>query len=274
MQENFKNKTIRLQNTSLRGKIKMEDVIMKYYEKLLDMKCFSLHEIQELVGGNCNTAKSLLRSYIQRGYVEQVRKNLYVTVSLESGAPVATPYQIAGKITPTSYVSHRSAFIYYGYANQVSYEINVSSSSKFNSFEFDGLEYSCIASRISEGIIEENQVRIADRERSVIDYINDFDRIGGLEELLKGLEMMTYLSEEKLLRYLQLYNKAILYQKAGYILEHFRKSLKLSDEFFEVCQREKGKSVRYFSSSIPQNNFIYNSRWGLMVPEDLLYISA
>ncbi len=246
---------------------------MKYYEELLGKKCFSFKEVEQLVGGNHNTAKSLLRQYVQKGYIQQIKKNLYVAISIESGMPAATCYQIAGSITPTSYVSHRSAFAYYGYANQVSYEMNVSSDTAFRDFEYEGITYTYISSRLPEGIVSQQGVRVTDPERTAIDYIGDFDRIGGLEELLRSLEMVPFLSEKKLLKYLELSDKAVLYQKAGYILEYFRDSLKLSEDFFRVCRLRKGKSKRYFTKSAGQSRMIYNSRWGLMIPEDLLYIS-
>ncbi|MCM1387303.1 MAG: transcriptional regulator [Bacillus sp. (in: Bacteria)] len=246
---------------------------MKYYEELLDKKCFSFKEVERLVGGNRNTAKSLLRQYVQKGYIQQIKKNLYVAVSMESGMPVATRYQIASSITPTSYVSHHSAFSYYGYTNQVSYEMNVSSDTAFGDFEYAGITYKYISSRLPDGIMNQQGVRVTDLERTTMDYIRDFDRIGGLEELMRSLEMIPFLSEEKLLQYLELADRAVLYQKAGYILEHFRNSLKLSDDFFRVCSLRKGKSRRYFTKETDQNHMVYNSRWGLMVPEHLLDIS-
>lgn len=246
---------------------------MKYYEDMLDKKCFSFKVVEQLVGGNYNTAKSLLRQYVQKGYIQQIKKNLYVAISIESGTPAATRYQIASSITPTSYVSHHSALEYYGYTNQVSYEMNVSSDTVFGDFEYEGINYAYISSRLPEGIVGQQGVRVTDLERTIVDYMGDFDRIGGLEELLRSLEMISFLSEEKLLGYLELSGKAVLYQKAGYILEHFKDSLKLSDHFFEVCNLRKGKSKRYFTKSVKQSHMLYNSRWGLMVPENLLQIS-
>lgn len=110
--------------------------------------------MEELVGGNYNTAKSLLRQYVQKGYIQSVKKNLYVAISIETGMPAANIYQIASNITPTSYVSRRSAFAYYGFANQVSYEMNVFSETPFRHFEHEGIDYLYVSSRLSEGIIE------------------------------------------------------------------------------------------------------------------------
>jgi predicted transcriptional regulator of viral defense system len=246
---------------------------MKYYEDLLEKKCFTFKDVELLVGGNRNTAKSLLRQYKQKGFVQQVKKNLYVAISIETDMPVASSYQIASNITQSSYVSHHSAFAYYGYTNQVSYEMNVSSDNLFSDFEYDGIDYVHISSRIPEGIVEKQGVRITDIERTVIDYIGDFERFGGLEELLRCLGMITFLSEEKLMQYLDVYHKAILYQKTGYILEHFKDSLKLSSSFFEECSRKKQKSKRYFQKNGNSDKMVYDSKWGLIVPKDLLYIS-
>jgi hypothetical protein len=76
--------------------------------------------------------------------------------------------------------------------------------------------------------------------------------------------MITFLSEEKLLQYLDVYNKAILYQKTGYILEHFKDSLKLSSFFFEECSRKKQNSKRYFQKTGNQDKMVFDSRWGLL----------
>ncbi len=57
-------------------------------------------------------------------------------------------------------------------------------------------------------------VRITDLERTVIDSIRDFNKIGGFEELLNCLESVHYLDETKLKRYLDIYNTQGLYQKA------------------------------------------------------------
>ncbi|MFI3211998.1 MAG: helix-turn-helix domain-containing protein [Eubacteriales bacterium] len=246
---------------------------MKYYEAILELKCFSVSELAQYVGNKESTIYSLLRDYIKKGLVRQVRRNLYVAVSLETGEPVANPYQIATKLTATSYVSHRTAFTYYGYIDQVSYEMFISTDSRFRNFEFDEMDYCCIMSKCNLGISEMQGVRVANIERAVIDYINQFDHIGGLEELLKGLAMIPFLSEDKLMTYLEFYGKSFLYQKTGYLLEHFQKELKLSDTFVVKCMEKKSKSIRYFTESFPKDKLVYNGKWGLMVPYKLLHIS-
>lgn len=69
-----------------------------------------------------------------------------------------------------------------------------------------------------------------------LDSINDFEKVEGLEKLLKYIEQVPSVKEDKLLSYLGIYNSKGLYQKTGYILEHFRSMLNLSDVFSKMFE--------------------------------------
>nr|WP_245250869.1 type IV toxin-antitoxin system AbiEi family antitoxin [Youngiibacter multivorans] len=208
---------------------------------------------------------------MKKDLVRKIRKNIYSAVNLATGQLVATRFQIACAITDTAYISHHSAFEYYGLANQVFYEVYVSSKTKFNHFEYAHVTYRYVASRMSEGVIEAKNttgVRITDLERTVVDSIRDFNKIGGFEELLNYLEGVHYLDEKKLIGYLDIYDTQGLYQRVGYLLDNYRKEMQLSSEFIEYCKSKIGKSRRYLVNELKDNSS-YNNEWELMVPEGL-----
>ena len=241
---------------------------MKHYETLLKMGCFTWDELCETLEKPC-TASRIIQSYLKKGYIQNVKRGLYVAVNLSNNEPVVSKFHIAGRITDNAYVSHHAAFEYYGYANQVSYNVEVSSETRFSPFEFNGNTYSYVTSRIPAGITTVNDVRITDKERTVLDGINDFEKVMGLEELLRCIDMVSVLNEEKLLSYLGMFNKQALYQKTGYILEHYKDSLGLSDNFFKQCENKVGKSKRYFNKYGQK----YNAQWRLVVPENLMKVT-
>ena len=72
-------------------------------------------------------------------------------------------------------------------------------------------------------------VHVTDLERTVIDCCDRIERAGGIEELLHCMEGISLLDEPKLEKYLALYNKAFLYQKVGFILEHSKEHHHISD---------------------------------------------
>lgn len=247
---------------------------MDVYTELAKYPVFTIDDVKKFTG-NEKTAYSRLNRLIKKGLIKKIRKNIYSAVNPTTGQIVATRYQIACAITSTAYISHHSAFEYYGYANQVFYEVYVSSETKFNHFEYDYVTYKYVSSKMEEGIVEAKNttgVRITDLERTIIDSIRDLNKIGGCEELLSCLESVLYLDETKLKRYLDIYNIQGLYQKVGYLLEHYQKEMQLSREFIEYCKSKIGKSRRYLISEAKENSY-YISEWELMVPKWLFKIT-
>lgn len=246
---------------------------MDVFTELAKYPVFTIDNVKKFTY-NEKTAYTQLNRLMKKGLIKKIRKNIYTAVNPTTGQLVATRYQIACAITSTAFISHHSAFEYYGLANQVYYEVYVSSDTKFNHFEHEHVTYRYVASKMEEGVVEAKNtigVRITDLERTVIESIRDFNKIGGLEELLNCLESVHYLDESKLKRYLDIYNIKGLYQKVGYILEHYRKEMHLSKEFVEYCKSKIGKSRRYLVSEVKENSY-YNSDWELMVPKDLFDI--
>ena len=94
---------------------------MKYYANFLRKGCFTWEYVCRLAG-NENTASNIIQRYLVEGLIRRVRRNLYITINLTDGSPVANEYVIASNIAPGSYVSYHSAFSYYGFSNQFLFE--------------------------------------------------------------------------------------------------------------------------------------------------------
>lgn len=242
---------------------------MKRYQQLLDMGVFTFNDVKKTVG-NKNTANSLMNEYLKKNYIARVKRNLYVALDLKSQQPVVNRFEIGSYITENSYICLHTAFEYHGTYNQVYYDVYVSSKRKFTEFEFNGYKYRCIKSKFDEGVIVPNHnenIRTTNLERTVLDAIDVLNKHISLEELFECLELITFLREEKLKKYLSIYNKNILYQKTGLILECFKDDLKLKENFFQYCQKNIGKSKRYLYDKQKEAPQIYNKKWQLVIPE-------
>ena len=80
------------------------------------------------------------------------------------------------------------------------------------------------------------------------------------------------MDDAKLLRYLEVYNTQGLYQRVGYLLQHYQKEMQLSNNFIDYCKEKIGKSMRYLLNDSNERS-TYNSEWELMVPEGLFEIT-
>ena len=246
---------------------------MDVYTEMAKYPVFSIGDVNTLTN-NEKTSYSQLNRLMKKGLIKKVRNNIYSVVNPTTGLIVATRYQVACAITNTAYLSHRSAFEYYGLTNQVFYEIYVSSETKFNHFEYDNVHYKYVNSRMREGVVEARNtsgVRITDLERTVIDSIRDYNKIGGFEEVLNCLGGVHYLEESKLKLYLDIYNTQGLYQKVGFLLSYYQKEMQLSKKFINYCKSKIGKSRGYLVSEEKDNSY-YNSEWQLMVPDTLFEV--
>lgn len=240
---------------------------MERYKELAALRCFTHDDMVQLAGSE-SSAVWQIKSYLQKGYIERVRRNLYAVISMETGQAIPNRYQIASRVTDDACVSHHSAFEYYGYANQVFYDVYFTTQKRVRPFSYDGVNYCPMACRGNADIIKtDTGIRVTSLERTVIDSIADFEKIGGLEELLRCLLLIPSLDYSKLLDALELYGRAQLYQKAGFILEAWKEELSLPEPFFVECEKRSSASKTYLFEK--QGDFVLHNRWKLFAPKDL-----
>lgn len=244
---------------------------MKYLAVLQQKKLFTLADAVTLTG-NPLTAKAMLQSYKRTGYIISIRRNLYAAVDLVSKSTLANRYEIGSSVNENAYTSHHTALEYHGVANQVFYTVTVSSRERFITFDHEGVTYERYSPKISGGVISSPMmplVSVTDIDRTVIDCIHDISRAGGLEEVLEALRLIPALHEDMLLSYLEEYGQIYLWQKAGFILQHFSESLNISKTFFEICKSKINHRKQYLMGA---SETAYYPEWRLYAPKDLLGI--
>lgn len=240
---------------------------MDLYKELAALRCFTHGDMVRFAGSE-SAAQWQIKNYLKKGYIERVRRDLYAVISMETEQPIPNRFQIASRISDDSFISHHSAFEFFGYANQVFYDVYFGTVKKVRPFDYDGLHYQPVVWRGDSEVSKmSNGVRVTSLERTVIDSIADFARVGGLEELLRCLSLIPSLDEGKLLKMLEIYGRGQLYQKAGYILESYRSELSLSDMFFEKCEAQISTSKTYLFDK--QDDFVFHEKWLLYAPMEL-----
>ena len=144
--------------------------------------------------------------------------------------------------------------------------MQVTSESRFQDFGYDGLQYRRIMPQIKDGVANEGSVRVTTPERTVIDCIHLFEKVGGLEELLRCIALIPTLKEDALLACLAEYNNGYLYQKAGCILSQYASALGLTDAFFAECKKHLPKGKSYLYERTP--DFAFYEDWQIYAPAD------
>lgn len=201
---------------------------------------------------------------------KKIRNNLYALIDPSTNDIYSTKFEIASKISNTSFVCYHSALEYYGFANQVFGVVLVCSLTKFNNFIFEDNEYICKPVKSIKFVndIASEGIRVSSLEKTIIDCIDNIDLAGGIEEVLNALEQIKYINENKLLEILKDINKMYLYQKTGFLFELYNNQLDLSNEFFEECKSHVSKKVNYFMQYEFKDTEL-NKKWNLIVPKNI-----
>ena len=242
---------------------------MNLYYELLQYPVFTMKEVNALYSSE-RTARVAFGKLLKGNMALKIRNGLYTCVSGENGGPVANRFQVASAITPSSYVSHHTAFEYYGTVDQVFYEVYVGSETRFHDFEFDGYTYHYVKEQMRDGIVSpefSGGIKVTDKERTIVDSIKDLNRIAGLEEVLSCVVSVNSIDETKMLKYLAEYDSAFLYQKTGFIFSEYQAELGISDNFIKICKDRSGNSKRYLTNGISEPG--YSGEWKLVYPKNI-----
>lgn len=133
--------------------------------------------------------------------------------------------------------------------------------------EFEGISYKYINSKYAFGIVQDDKVRITDKERTFIDCIDKAELAGGNEELIMCLELFGKLDEEKILEYLKKYNSNKLYAKVGFFLELFKEHYEIEQSIIEECRKKTENKKLYFNEETKRMKSKYVKEWNLVVPK-------
>lgn len=218
---------------------------------------------------NKDSFYSFLNRSLKKGSIKQVKRGLYALVNPSSGMIYASKFQIASSLFSDSYFSYHDALEYYGLGTQCfvsmfTYLTHVNVSP----VEFEDVIYTAKVSKCNLEIIDsmkENGVRVVSLERAIVDCIDNYHLGGGLEEVELALENIRELQIEKIIALLKFYDKAVLYQKVGYLFEkHFGD--KIPSSFHQLCLEKKGNTKIYLNCTPGRAKLI--SRWNLLVRDE------
>lgn len=240
---------------------------VKQYEKLVELGCFSLKDVMNELDISQTCATYAIQKYLSLGYIERIRRDLYVAISIETKQPVLSRYQIGSRLFSDSYISHHSAFEVFGYANQVFYEVYVATDTRFRDFVYNGVLYHRTDNKYKTETQTIDGVNVSTIEQTVIESICDMEKIGGLEEILRCILLIPSLNYKKLLSVLEKYDNGYLYQKCGYIFEGLNYSLHLPNSFFDECKKHIPNAKRYLTKD--HAGYVWHEKWKLYAPENI-----
>lgn len=246
---------------------------MRHYQLLAAIPAFTLEDAKGVLG-NKNQSSRIMNSMVKEGSVHRIRKDLYTCVNFATGDDYASRFQIASKINRDSFISFHSAFEFYGFYNQIFYDVQVCSPKRFSLFSYNDYQYKWYQTKTLTQVVTVQGVRVVTIERAIVDSIYMLGKVMDAEELVKCLDLVHRVDENKILEMLSIYNQERLYRKVGYVLSHYEDDLHISGNFFDICKDKGVLSNKGYLVENDKSNLTFNSTWGLYAYGNLRKLSS
>ena len=185
--------------------------------------------------GNYRKATSMLSSLAKKNRLIQLRKGYYLVVPLKAPNQLWMPngYVVASLWMDEIpyYIGYSSMYSYWGFTEQIPQSVTVLNTMKEWKRNIKSIKY--VAVKISSlkmyGIkkirIDEEDISISDRERTLVDFI--FKPMGSWKNVQSVInEQIDKIDLQKFIRYLIKFPVAAVRKRAGFMLERAGVSLK------------------------------------------------
>lgn len=193
------------------------------------IRVFTVAEVTELLDISKPSAYKLLHQLVKKRKLQRIQGGKYLVippVAWKTGRFTEEGIIIASQLVTPYYVSYWTALNFYGWTEQPSRTIFIISTKLKRPVELQGTKFKFIKLRperffgFSEHWVGNQKVTVADKEKTIVDCLDQPRYCGEIVEVAKGLwNGREELNFETILKYaLQMKNGAII-KRLGYLMD-------------------------------------------------------
>ncbi len=193
--------------------------------KLQSRPVFRVQDIERIRMCERSYAKLVLHRLKEKGLIKRVTRNVYTTKD--------DIWVVASNIALPCYISFWSASYFLGYTEQIVNTIQLATTFRKNSINFEGYTIKFIPMEHFFGFrkirTENGEIFMVESEKLLIDSFLKPRECGNFDEIVKIYENAE-ISEEKVVEYLKRVNRQSIVKRVGYLLEKIR-GIDISENF-------------------------------------------
>jgi len=175
----------------------------------------------------------------KKGWIERIEKGKYMIIPLgaEKGKYTLNEFIIGSLLVNPYCVAYWSALNFYGLTEQIPNTVFLQTTSrkKKQANEIFGVRYRIV--RVKEekffGIrkewIEDTQINITDKEKTILDCLDKPQYCGGVIEVAKALKYGSELDKKKLVEYATKIGNSGVIRRLGYLCDLFARDIALPE---------------------------------------------
>ena len=238
-------------------------------DELSKKKAFTIDDAEQISNANKGVLKVILSRLEKNGWIERIEKGKYIVIPLgaKKGKYTLNEFVLGSYLVDPCIISYWSALNYYGFTEQIPRTVFIQTTSrkKHQEVTIFSVPYKII--RIKEekifGIekvwLEDTQINITDREKTIIDCLDKPQYAGGIIEVSKALRTKEY-DKNTLIKYAKRIRNSGVIRRIGYICEFLQISINLPEI--------KTRNYLKLDPILPKTNKL-DSKWHLIINEEL-----
>ncbi len=204
-----------------------------------------------------------------KGYIERIEKGKYLIIPLnsEKGKYTLHEFIIGSFLTKPYAIGYWSALHYYGLTEQIPRTIFIQTTTrkKKNFINIFGLDYRIIRIKnekffgLRKEWIEETQINITDKEKTIVDCLDKPQYSGGIAEIAKALRHDN-LNLQNIHNYALKIGNSVVVRRLGYICEKHGINIDLP--------KPNTRTYHYLDPTMPKKG-INDPKWRLIINYNL-----
>ena len=219
-------------------------LVTSLYEE--NKNVFHLEDVRKILGLDDSSTRNLVRKLVNRGVATRLKPGLFILVPYELGKEreyMGNPLIVARELVNGRdyYLSHGTAMEIHGMVTQPQFVFYVTIPEKRRPVHIMGSDFRFLTCKkehffgtINHWVTKQEQVRISDLEKTIIDSLYRPENCGGITEAAKGIWMRRQdVNLGRLIEYALKMDIGAVIRRLGYILE-----------LYAVCSPEKLETLR------------------------------
>jgi len=229
---------------------------------------FTFGEALKISNLPSNVLWTVLSRLEKKGWVERIEKGKYTIVPLGAKKNKYTLNEfVIGSLLVNPYcIAYWSALNFYGMTEQIPNTIFIQTTSRRKEQEKEvfGVKYKIVKIKetkffgVRKEWIEETQINITDREKTVIDCIDKPQYCGGIIEVAKALKNGEF-DKDKLINYANKIGNSAVIRRLGYLGDLLQLDISLP--------KIDTRNYLYLDPAMPKKGF-KNAKWRLIINLD------
>jgi len=235
---------------------------------------FAFDEILKISNIQRNVLWGILSRLEKSGWIERIEKGKYMIIPLgaEKGKYTLNEFVIGALLVKPYAIAYWSALHFYGLTEQIPHTVFIQTTArkKKQKIRIFDVEYRLIRVKESKlfGIrkewIEETQVNITDKEKTIVDCLGKPQYCGGIIEVAKALRNGEF-DKAKLINYANKIGNSAVIRRLGYLCDLLRIDIPLPEI--------ETRNYLYLDLTMPQKG-VKNAKWRLIINLDEKVLGA